>query len=61
MCVVCAEECLPSTLVTHLHPKALHVWVGVVEWKVGGTWGWGGMCVCVLLSAGMTFSKHGVF
>lgn len=45
MCVVCAEECLPSTLVTHLHSKALHVWVGVVERKVGGTWGWGGMCV----------------
>lgn len=58
---VCAEECLPCTVETHPHPKALHVWVGVVERKVGGTWGWGGICVCVLLRAGMTFSKHSVF
>ena len=35
-------ECLPCTLVTHPHPKALPVWVGVVEREEGGSRGWGG-------------------
>lgn len=34
--------CLLCTLVTHPYPKALHVWVIVVEREEGGSWRWGG-------------------